>query len=435
MKWEGRNGEQWQRQRVAVLGAGISGSGVVALLKQLGWDYVTYDEQGRAFTEEEARGCSVVVCSPGFKKEHPWKLIAKQCGKKVITETEFGAKFTDAKIVAVTGTNGKTTLATFLAHLWNSVNRPAVAAGNVGLPLSQLVADGLASNTTIFLETSSFQSEDLVDLKPESVLWTNFDSDHIDHHGTEERYFYAKAKLLELVKTGTVMIGESVQRFALKINHNLPIQSQVIRRNKAIPPGVNSEHFLSTYPQAENMAIAWEFSSSKGISQNKFLQAMNSYISEPHRLQKIESFENATFWNDSKSTNFSSAIAACKNFNGNLFWIGGGRSKGGMVGELADKLKPLIQKAFLFGESGKSLVEVFQANGLSGTFCNSLEEAVSKAFSAVIEKTDILLSPGFASFDCFKNYSDRGNSFVKCVLDLKKISSMSTHNNSLDFVH
>ena len=96
---------------------------------------------------------------------------------------------------------------------------------------------------------------------------------------------------------------------------------------------------------------------------------------------------------------------------------------------------PLIQKAFLFGESGKSLVEAFQANGLSGTFCNSLEEAVSKAFSAVIEKTDILLSPGFASFDCFKNYSDRGNSFVKCVLDLKKISSMSTHNNSFDFVH
>tara|TARA_A100001015_G_scaffold128042_1_gene142010 strand:- start:1403 stop:2710 length:1308 start_codon:yes stop_codon:yes gene_type:complete len=435
MKRESENWKQWQQQPVAILGAGISGNGVVALLKQLGWDYGIYDEQGRAFTEEEARGCSVIVCSPGFKKEHPWKLIAQQCGKKVITETEFGSKFTDAKIIAVTGTNGKTTLATFLAHLWNSVNRPAVAAGNVGLPLSQAVADGLGSDAIIFLETSSFQAEDMVDLKPEGVLWTNFDLDHIDHHGTEEKYFYAKAKLLELVKNGQVMIGESVHRFALKINHNLPIQTQIIRRNQAVPLRVNREHFLSTYPQAENMAIAREFSSRMGISKDQFLQAVNSYISEPHRLQKIESFGNATFWNDSKSTNFLSAIAACKNFSGNLFWIGGGRSKGGMVGGLADQLKPLIQKAFLFGESGKSLVKAFQANGLPGTFCNSLEEAVSKAFSAVIEKTDILFSPGFASFDCFKNYSDRGNYFVKCVLDLKKISSMSTHNTSLDFVH
>ncbi len=435
MKGKEKKWDLWQRKSVAVLGAGISGNGAAALLKKLRWDYVIYDEQGRAFTDEEARGCSVVICSPGFKQDHPWRLIAKECGKKVITETEFGATFTDSKIVVVTGTNGKTTLATFLTHLWKSINRPAITAGNVGLPLSKVVADGLSSESTIFLETSSFQSEDMKSIRPESVLWTNFACDHLDRHGTEKKYFYAKANLLKLVESGVVMIGESVDRFAEGINYSLPTQTRIIKRKDAELLTLRGTNFLSTYPQVENMAIAQAFSSYMGVSKSDFSLAVESYISEPHRLQEIGSIGDATFWNDSKSTNFASAIAACKNFKGNLFWLGGGQFKGGLVEEFTKKLKPLVQNAFLFGESGQSLANNLLKEGLSINLCESLEDAVNKAFTAVIQKTHILLSPGFASFDSFKDYSDRGNSFIKYVLDLKKLTSVSTHNNSLDFIH
>ena len=123
-------------------------------------------------------------------------MIAKNCGKEIVAETDFAASFTESKIISITGTNGKTTLATFLAHLWNVNGMPAIAAGNIGLPLSQVIADGLGKDTTVFLETSSFQADDLRYIKPEAVIWTNFEEDHLDHHETKQSYFNAKACLL-----------------------------------------------------------------------------------------------------------------------------------------------------------------------------------------------------------------------------------------------
>jgi UDP-N-acetylmuramoylalanine--D-glutamate ligase len=421
------NWDELQQNDAAILGAGISGNGASALLKQLGWDHRIYDEQGRAFTYEEARKCSIVVCSPGFIKDHKWRKIARDCNKKVITETDFASRYTKAKIIAITGTNGKTTLATFLTHLWNTIGRTAVCAGNVGVPLSQLVADGIEDETTVFLETSSFQSADLEFINPEATLWTNFDEDHLDYHKTRENYFYAKAKLLELTADGSVMVGQTVNDFAKKIHYKLPVQCDVVDRSEVDKINLDSEHFLSTYPQQENMALAYSFARKEGINDRLFRNAIENYTPEPHRLQKIGSVGKATFWNDSKATNFSSALAACKNFKGNLFWIGGGRSKGGILNEFVRKVRPLIQHAFLIGESRQVLSELFAEEEFSSVLCNSLEEAVRKAFFTVTEKTNILLSPGFASFDDFKNYEHRGNSFKKFVLDLKNISSMTTH--------
>ncbi|MDG0965251.1 MAG: UDP-N-acetylmuramoyl-L-alanine--D-glutamate ligase [Opitutales bacterium] len=422
-----KNRDELRQNYVAILGAGISGNGASALAKQLGWDYRIYDEQGRAFTYEEARECSIVVCSPGFKKDHKWRRIADECDKKVITEIDFAARYTNSNIIAITGTNGKTTLATFLTHLWNSINRPAVCGGNIGVPFSQLVADGIDEETTVFLETSSFQSEDLEFIKPKATLWTNFDEDHIDYHSTRENYFFAKAKLLEQTGDGLAIVGSTVSNFAQKIHYNLPQQCDVVNRSEVEQINFDSEHFLSTYPQQENMALAYSFARKQNVNDELFHSAVRSYTPEPHRLQKIGRVGKATFWNDSKATNFASALAACKNFKGNLFWIGGGRSKGGIMSEFAKKIRPLVQHAFLIGESGKPLSNLFSKDGFSSVLCNSLEEAVGKAFSAVTQKTNILLSPGFASFDDFENYEHRGNCFKKFVLDLKNITSMTTH--------
>ena len=422
--------ENWDKipgEYVAVLGAGISGKGASALLAQLGWDYKMYDEQERAFTYAEARACSIVICSPGFKKTHQWRKIAKDCGKKIITETDFASNFTQSKIIAVTGTNGKTTLATFLTHLYEISGKPAVVAGNVGIPLSQLVADGLDSESTIFLETSSFQSEDLVHLTPETVLWTNFDEDHLDYHESKSDYFHAKSRLLKLGEDGSLFIGETVNNFAKKVGFTLPTHCRVIKRTQAERLGLNPDLFLTTYPQVENIALAHAFSVNQGIDQDLFIKAVETYTPEPHRLQNIGTIGEATFWNDSKATNFASALAACKNFKGNLFWIGGGRSKGGMIEEFARKIKPLIHRAFLIGESGKVLSKIFTTDSFPCSWFESLDDAFKKAFSEVSQKTSILMSPGFASFDSFRDYAHRGNSFINLFLDLKKITTRSTH--------
>ena len=223
-------------------------------------------------------------------------------------------------------------------------------------------------------------------------------------------------------------IGESVDDFAKKINFELPQNCRVINRSESIVSGLDPDLFLTTYPQIENMSLAHAFSENEGIDRDVFVKALETYVPEPHRLQNIGSIDKATFWNDSKATNFSSAVAACKNFKGNLFWIGGGRSKGGLLEEFAKKLKPLVQCAFLIGESGKALFRIFKRDGFPSFWCETLEDAVEKAFSKVTQNTNILMSPGFASFDSYKDYKARGNSFINLVLDLKKITTMSTRN-------
>jgi UDP-N-acetylmuramoylalanine--D-glutamate ligase len=422
--------KDWKIMRqkpVAVLGAGISGEGICALLKHLNWEYRAYDEQKHAFSINEACSCSIAVISPGFKEDHPWRKILKKCGVCVISEIDFASNFTKSKLVGITGTNGKTTVTSLLAHLWNSFGFKACCAGNIGIPLSKQIALGHEPET-IFLEISSFQAKDMYSTKLDSLIWTNFEEDHIDHHGTLKDYFYAKCKLLNLVKGENLFVGKSVMEFANRIDFKLPEKTKIIEISKNENELSGSNRFLSSYPQRENLSIVENFIKSKNIKRKNFLDSVKSYKPKPHRLGQVCRVKNACFWNDSKSTNFASAIAACKNFSGNVFWIGGGKEKGGIVEDFAKRIIPLIWKAFLIGESAKVLSKIFKKEGLPFVVCESLEEAVNKAFRETKEYTNILLSPGYASFDSFKNYEHRGKSFENYVLNLKNSFRLSTDN-------
>ncbi len=420
-----KNWEKMRHEPVAILGAGISGNGASSLLRQIRWESNMYDEHGRAFTIKEARACSFVICSPGFKPNHSWRLLAEECGKKVISEIEFASAFTNSRIIAITGTNGKTTLATFLTHLWNSLGMPALAAGNVGTSLSEIISTGLDKNKTVFLEISSFQASDLVGISPESVLWTNFDDDHLDYHGTMESYFSAKAKLLELTPRNQCFIGESVMNFADKLNFS--VEGCRIINRKSINWQLPDDHFMGSFPQQENLSMAHAYAQTYNVEDSNFRDAVLSYKPEMHRLHKVDSIGRAVYWNDSKSTNCSSVLAACKNFNGNVFWIGGGKDKGGGLEAFVQKIKPLIRKAFLFGETGGRLFQLFEQAKFPGVLCDSLEHAVASTQAESATETNVLFSPGFSSFDLFKDYNERGNSFINIVLNLKKSSGISRH--------
>jgi UDP-N-acetylmuramoylalanine--D-glutamate ligase len=418
-----KNLDELRRKPVAVLGAGVSGRGVGALLDRLEWEYVTYDEQSRVFGETEARASSIVVYSPGFHPNHPWLDLAKQVEVPLLGEMDFGSCFLDNQIVAITGTNGKTTLTTLLGKIWKEAGKKAVEAGNIGLPLCELVARGIDPDALVFLEVSSFQAYELKHLCPSNVLWTNFEEDHLDHHGSMEEYFRSKVQLLNSASGNESWVGSSVCEMARESAYEMPENTKVVNRDEVDSSFLPRDHFMHSYPQLENLSIAWSLCNAWGISKKEFERATLNYSPEPHRLEKIATVGQATFWNDSKATNTSATIAACRNFSGNLFWIGGGRAKGGDPMRLVNLVKPFVKRAYLIGEMGETLRGNLSKEGVFATFCNTLKEAVIQAYEQVTEQTNVLFSPGFASFDLYSNYSERGKSFVEAVFDLKKAVS------------
>ena len=407
---------------VAIFGAGLSGQGVKNLLDRMEWEYQIFDEQGRAFEMADARNCSMVVTSPGFYPQHPWYKLAEKEGKEILGELEFGALFLDGqKVVAITGTNGKTSVTTLMHHVCQARGIKSVIAGNVGTPITELIAEGLHQETTIFLETSSFQARNLKYFKPTEVIWTNFAPDHLDYHYNLNEYFRAKYRLLEFNKFEKCMVGESVHHYGKKHGFIFPESVKIIGKFSKQQVSLPTNHFLSNAPQLENLALVESWFTQRGLNQNDFYKIVENYHGQPHRLQVIKSkIKDITFWNDSKATNHSAVLAACKNFTGKLFWIGGGKSKGEDLEGFAGLLKPYIKKAFLFGETGPALHSALKNHGLWSVLCEDLKDAVTSAIRFATSPMDILFSPGFSSFDQYKNYQERGKHFEDIVLDLKK---------------
>ena len=413
--------ENWMSMRskpVSILGNGVSGKGVLNLLETLKWEGRVYDEKGEMFDEKAARASSLIVISPGFRKNHPWIELSVANQKIIMTELDFASCFLSSPIVSITGTNGKTTLTSLLAHLWKKMQRPCASAGNIGRSLSQHIADGIEPDTMVFLETSSFQSQMIRYLKPDSVLWTNFSDDHLDHHRSKKEYFLAKANLLKRC-TGHSWVGESVRKGFEDLELNMPSKYKVVRRldDKTVP--LPADHFLTTFPQRENLALAYAFCKGEGVDRQSFFSMIKDYQGFEHRLRKIAELEGVSFWNDSKATNFAATLSACESMKGTIFWIGGGRSKGGNLHSFVESIVQKIGKAFLFGEVGVRVKAILDEIGFPNVMCSSVEEAVAKAYTSVIRPTSILFSPGFASFDTHSSYAERGKDFMDIVFDLK----------------
>ncbi len=419
--------EELRNATVAIFGSGISGLGVAELLDAYGGKYEFFHEPEKPFTAADASRFDLVVSSPGFKPDHQWMGIARDSGLPLYGEIDFGANLTDHPIVAITGTNGKTTLCTFLAHLWRQAGRSSVCAGNVGTSLCSSIARGIPEAATIFLEVSSFQSQSLRLMRPQSVIWTNFSPDHLDYHGGMEEYFQAKARILEgLPKAGEFICGPSVLEFAQSQNLSLARPSRVISSSSVLGESDQLPSFWTTCPQRENLALASEFARRNSIAESIFTRAVESYDPQPARLSKVGEINGVCFWNDSKATNLSAVTAAFRSFSSKVIWIGGGREKGECLKSFCQAVKGFVDHAFLIGEVSHKLYALLRSSEIVATVCGSLEEAVCGAFASAKGKSQIVFSPGFASFDMFADYLERGNLFNRIVFDLKKSPSPST---------
>ena len=406
---------------VAVFGAGVSGQGVLLLLGAIGATGVLYDERAenaaQVFTVHEAATHGLVVFSPGFAPAHPWLATAREAGCTCLGELDFASLFWRGEVVAVTGTNGKTSLTEFLAHALNTAGRRAHAVGNVGYPLSRFVVEHAGRADIAVCEVSSFQAETLQHLRPAATLWTNFAEDHLERHAGMAAYFSAKCRLLERTMRGGVFIGSSVQRYALVAGHPLPPAVSVATEGQPADIRLGGGIFAS-YPQRENVILAAAWWRQTGLPGGTLYAAAESFRLGRHRLSRVGEKGGVIFWNDSKATNFHAVEAALATFAAPVLWIGGGKAKGGDLAGFVGRIARKVRHAFIIGETQAALLAHCADARVAATACASLAEAVQKACGMASAGDHVVLSPGFASFDMFQGYDDRGRQFESLVENL-----------------
>ncbi|HEX2862912.1 MAG TPA: UDP-N-acetylmuramoyl-L-alanine--D-glutamate ligase, partial [Lacunisphaera sp.] len=367
---------------VAVLGAGVSGEGVLGLLGAIGATGAIYDERAEkathAFTPEMAATHGLVVYSPGFTTGHPWLAVARGAGCVCLGELDFASLFWRGELVAITGTNGKTSLTEFLVHALTTVGRPAHVAGNIGYPLSRLVVEQAGKPLIAICEVSSFQAETLQYLRPAATLWTNFAEDHLERHLSMAAYFKAKCRLLERTMPGGAFIGSSVQRYTLSSGQVLPPASALPTEDQPADIRLGGTVF-SNYPQRENFILAAAWWRQAGLPMAALYEAAHSFKIGDHRLGRLGTKNGVAFWNDSKATNFHAVEAALGTFGSPVLWIGGGKAKGGDLAGFVHRIARKVRHAFLIGETQADLLAHCAAVKVPATACSSLAEAVREA--------------------------------------------------------
>ncbi|MEN8734209.1 MAG: UDP-N-acetylmuramoyl-L-alanine--D-glutamate ligase [Lentimonas sp.] len=412
-------------QKIAILGAGISGQSARQLAEAQGHEVCVFDQKSQGdrdvFTEPIVNEFDAVVVSPGFAVAHPWRQIAEQSPIPCFGELGYAARFWKGRIIAITGTNGKSTITEFLAQALLAAGRQAVATGNIGYPLSAAVLSEV-NNPDAFaiLEVSSFQAEIPLGLELDGLIWTNFAEDHLDRYESMADYFAAKAKLLDCIKpSGLCVLSPQVRDWMNVMEVSFHPDSLADEEPLLVDVLASNSPFRQ-YPQSENFALIAELWQLLQLPEQALLEAASTFELAAHRLKCEATREGVAFWNDSKATNFHAVLAALSALESPIYWIGGGQMKGGDVEAFAREVATRVEAAFVYGEAGRRLANVLEKYLKIVVINDKLVDAILAATQAVdgIQQANILLSPGFSSFDQFSGFEARGKFFISTVLSL-----------------
>ena len=441
-----------QTQKFLVAGASRSGFAAAKLLLSHGAAVVfVYDErpEGNAAknlaaleergavvvkTAEELDGareaCDVLVLSPGVPIDHALPVAFRKAGKKIIGEMELGALFLRSPVIAVTGTNGKTTTVNMIGEIFRRAGKNAVVCGNVGLPLCDCV-ETLGAEDVAVVEVSSFQLESLSSLRPHVAVILNVTEDHLDRHYNMENYIFLKKKLLQNSRESEYAVlnadDETVRAFAAET------KARVVRfslREKTDGAWVRDgelffgeEKILAAdelpVGGVHNVADALAAVCTAklfGISTESVREGLTSFKGVRHRMQKIGEIGGVTYIDDSKATNADATVKALDGTEGETVLLLGGRDKGYEYDALFARIKRGgVAQAVLYGENRFKLLSAAVRQGFRRTcLCPDFDMAVR--FAALLAKPgqSVLLSPASASFDEFSGYEERGERF--CAL-------------------
>jgi UDP-N-acetylmuramoylalanine--D-glutamate ligase len=389
-------------QRVLVVGMARSGEAARAALEAEGVEVVVADRKlGNDGDASLLDGVDVLVKSPGVPGEAPLPTEARRRGIPVWSEIELGARLLPNPLVAVTGTNGKTTTSELLGHMLGTP-----VAGNVGRALTELVGQ-IDAETTIVCEVSSFQLEDVHELAPVVAILLNLEPDHLDRHGTLEAYRDAKLRVFERAGTAVVPRGfgaipGSARRVEFAADDPLPAEPLL--------PGAHNR---------ENAAAATVAARALGLDEEAIAAGLRTFPGVAHRLEPVGDVGGVRFVNDSKATNTAAARRAVAAFPEPLHLILGGSLKGEQFDELSQAVAQAnVVTAYLIGEAAEPLATALGYAGVPFLLATTLERAVGEAASAARPGDVVLLSPACASFDQFRDFEARGEEFRRLVENL-----------------
>ncbi len=417
--------DQLRGHRIAVLGAGRSGVAAARLASALGAEVLLADNNARFSPEVEEmaeengwdlrpgehssqyfRDARMIILSPGVPRREVDALFPK--GAQVFSELEFASWFVSTPILAITGTNGKTSTTMLVRHVLDSCGKNVSVAGNIGTPLSDYVLEG-GNADILVLEVSSFQLQNCSGFCPVVGVLLGFSANHLDFHPDEEDYWQSKLQLFARQKEDHL----AVLPYALKED----LEKVEFTRAKKVyfmPRGAFVSPYLPGGHNQSNMEAAYHACRFFGISENEFQGCLENFHPPEHRQEIFLLSDGIRFIDDSKATTVDAQRAALLNFPAPIRLLAGGVFKGGNLEDVVDLLREKVAKVYLFGES-RELFERVWGGSVPMEWFPTLEEATGRAVAESKKGESMLLSPATASFDLFSDYKERGLAFKKTV--------------------
>jgi len=444
------------REKLVVLGAGESGVGAAILAKKQGFDVFLSDNKSitkelQIILEEESisweagthtlatmKGARIVVKSPGIPDSISLIQELKSQGSAIVSEIEFASQYTNATLIGITGTNGKTTTTLLTYEILKNAGLNVGIAGNIGTSFARQVAQ--EEFDYYVLEISSFQLDNIKNFAPHIAVITNITPDHLNRYNDSlEEYIKAKLKITQnqsqkdffLFNSDDPILSEALvhhQANSKKISFGFEEKEKLTtthqqdhfilkQRNKKIM--INTTQFtLAGRHNLLNAMAAATIGSILDISKESIRESLTHFKGAPHRMEKVLSIQRVNYINDSKATNVNATYFALESIDTPLVWIVGGVDKGNDYDTLLPLIRTKAKAIICLGVDNDKLKETFE--GITDIFIEtqSMSEAVKISHKVAAPRDTVLLSPACASFDLFKNYEDRGDQFKNAVRNL-----------------
>lgn len=441
--------------RIVILGAGESGAGAAVLAQRKGFDTFVSDmslikdkykamlnergiqwEEGK-HTEELILNADEVIKSPGIPNDAPIILKLKNQGTPIISEIEFAGRYTNAKMICITGSNGKTTTTSLIYHIFKKAGLNVGLAGNIGQSLAYQVAE--CNYDYYVIELSSFQLDNMYKFHANIAVLMNITPDHLDRYGFEmQNYVDAKFRIIQNQTDDDAFIFWNDDPIIQKELHKYGIHGQYFpfaeKNEEGVAAFTEENKVYFTRPIAFNMeqeelaltgthnlfnSMAAGISANiAGIRKECIREALNDFKGVEHRLEKVARVKGVDYINDSKATNVNSCWYALQSMKTKTVLILGGKDKGNDYNEIADLVKEKCSGLIFLGLHNEKLHDFFGNFGLPIVDAQSMPDAVNAAYNMAKKGETVLLSPCCASFDLFKSYEDRGDQFKECVRNL-----------------
>lgn len=447
-------------EKVLVVGAGKSGVAVSHFLVKKGAAVVLADANEPADANELLRQMTaerielffggypdvkkasfdLLVMSPGVPLSVEPARAAEYNGIPVIGELELAYSFAQAPIVAITGTNGKTTTTALVGAIFQDAGLSVLVGGNIGLPLVSEI-ENYSTQDVVVAEVSSFQLETTKFFKPKVGVILNITPDHLDRHGNMDNYIAAKAKILANQEGDdflvlncddpmTVALGAKARSKIVYFSRCGELargvfvsKGEIVAKLGERTEIICSVHDLSIpgVHNLENALAAVAVAKIMGVSNDRLAATLRSFKGVVHRLEFVAEIDGVSYINDSKGTNPDASLKALEAYNEPIVLIAGGYNKGSDFSQLAEKFREKVRVLVVLGQSAKLIADAAQKKNFTNILVASdFPEAVNLAYRAALPGDVVLLSPACASWDMFKNFEERGELFKKIVLSFDR---------------